>query len=90
METRDPIWDFMKERSKAKFDADRARFMQAAVAADDGLWVKHTDYHWSRMVAGKRLDYWPSRKKYQYAGRVLRGDVQKFIRSMEVPDGSPA
>jgi hypothetical protein len=84
METRDPIWDFMKKRARAKFDTDRARFMQAAVAVDDGLWAKHTDYHWSRMVAGKRLDYWPSRKKYQYDGRVFRGDVQKFIRAVEV------
>lgn len=76
---RDPIWDALKAHSKEKFDADRARFMQQAQSADDGGWTKHTEYHWSRTVAGQRLDYWPSRKKFQYAGRVMRGDVQRFI-----------
>ena len=30
MVTRDPIYDALKEHSKAKFDADRARFAQDA------------------------------------------------------------
>lgn len=76
---RDPLWDALKQHAKAKFDADRARFMAQAVAQDDGGWTKHTEHHWSRMVAGKRLDYWPSRKKYQFDGRVMRGDVARFI-----------
>lgn len=76
---RDPIWDAMKQHGKAKFDADRARFMEAAVVSDDGGWKKHTEHHWSRTVAGERLDYWPSRKKFQFKGVVRRGDVTKFI-----------
>lgn len=83
MTDRDPIWDAMKEHSKGKFDADRARFLEQAQATDDGGWTKHTEYHWSRTVAGHRLDYWPSRKKWQYQGQVRRGDVQKFIRQQE-------
>ena len=79
---RDPIWDALKQHSRQKFAADRAQFMAAAVAADDGGWTKHTEHHWSRTVAGQRLDYWPSRKKWQYAGRVERGDVQQFIRKV--------
>ena len=47
---------------------------------DDGGWVKHTEYHWARIVAGKRLDYWPSRSKFMYDGKVQRGDVMKFIK----------
>lgn len=80
---RDPIWDAMKLNSRAKFDADRAEFLARAIAGDDGGWTKHTEYHWSRMVAGKRLDYWPSRKKWQYAGHVQRGDVRAFILRQE-------
>lgn len=76
---RDPAWDALKQFSKGKFDADRQRFLSEAVAADDGGWVRHTQYHWSRMVAGSRLDYWPSRKKFQFCGRVMRGDVLAFI-----------
>ena len=80
MTDRDPIWDALKEHSKSKFDADRARFMDQAVRQDDGGWTKHTQHHWSRIIGGKRLDYWPSRKKWQYEGKVQRGDVQAFIR----------
>ena len=83
MNDRDPIWDALKAHSREKFDTDRARFMAAAIAGDDGHWTKHTEYHWSRTVVGQRLDYWPSRKKYQYAGRVMRGDVMAFIRKQE-------
>ena len=80
MSDRDPIWDALKAHSREKFNADRQRFMEAAVSADDGGWTKHTDYHWSRDLMGQRLNYWPSRKKYQLGGgKVMRGDVQKFI-----------
>lgn len=85
METhgRDDVWGAMKQHSKEKFDADRQRFMSDAVAVDDGKWQHHTEWHWSRQVAGKRLDYWPSRKKFQYDGVVRRGDVHKFISQLE-------
>lgn len=46
-------------------------------------WKKHTQYHWSRTLNGKRLDYWPSRNKFQYEGRVMCGDVEGFIRNRE-------
>lgn len=49
-------------------------------AANPEGWTIHTQYHWSRTLAGKRLDYWPSRNKFQYAGRVMTGDVHGFIR----------
>jgi len=79
---RDPIWDAMKAHSSEKFNADRAKFLAQAQAEDDGQWTKHTEYHWSREVKGKRLDYWPSRKKWQYQGKVRRGDVLAFIRRL--------
>lgn len=80
--TRDPIYDALKEHSKAKFDADRARFLADAATQDDGGWTKHTPHHWSRMVSGGRLDYWPSRRKFSFAGKVRRGDVMAFIRRL--------
>jgi hypothetical protein len=55
-----------KERSAAN--------LSAATAADDGGWTKHTPYHWSRQLAGKQLQYWPSAKKWQYAGKMAYGD----------------
>jgi hypothetical protein len=79
MSDRDPIWDALKAHSKSKFDSDRQRFMAQAKAADDGGWTKHTEHHWSRTINGNRLDYWPSRKKFMYGGKVQRGDVARFI-----------
>lgn len=83
MSDRDPIWDSLKARSKEKFDKDRKTFTDKAVAEDDGGWIKRTPYHWQRLVAGKLLDYWPSRSKFQYDGKVQRGDVAKFIKEIE-------
>jgi hypothetical protein len=80
---RDPIWDALKSHSKDKFNADRERFMAQAEADDDGNWTKHTQYHWSRYAGGDRVDYWPSRKKFQIAGKVMRGDVMKHVRKLE-------
>jgi hypothetical protein len=76
MGDRDPIWDALKEHSKAKFDADRAKALTEA--PDDGCWTKHTPYHWSRMIDGDRLDYWPSRSKWQFRGKVRRGNILNF------------
>ena len=81
--TRDPVWDALKKVSKEKFDADRKTFLESAVQNDDGGWVKHTQFHWSRMIQGKKLDYWPSRNKFQYEGKVRRGDVYTFIKRKE-------
>lgn len=52
--------------------------------ADRAGWTMHTEYHWSRILNGKRLDYWPSRNKFMYDGRVMCGDVNGFIRNREV------
>lgn len=87
MSERDEIWDALKECKKEKFDADRERFLEDAKRADDGGWKKHTEFHWSRMVNGERLDYWPGRKKFQYQGKVRRGDVEGFIRSLTAQGG---
>ncbi len=77
---RDEIWDIMKAHSKEKFAEDKARFLADAESADDGGWTKHTPFHWSRKVNGENLDYWPSRKKYQFKGKVRRG-VPSFAYS---------
>lgn len=77
---RDEIWDAMKQHSKEKFDGDRKRFMAEAIETDDGQWTKHTEFHWSRMVDGHKLDFWPSRKKWQYRGKIRRGNVYEFIK----------
>ena len=46
-------------------------------------WKEHSQFHWSRVVNGKRLDYWPTKNKFQYDNVVQTGDVNEFIRNME-------
>ena len=58
----------------------RDQFLNEAEADDGSGWAKHTRYHWARMLNGRHLQYWPSRKKFQYKGKVRRGDVLAFIR----------
>lgn len=86
MTDRDPIWDALKERSQNKFDADRERFLKQAMTDDDGGWTKHTPYHWSRSINGERMDYWPSRKKFQWRGKVMRG-LGAMYRAIEAAHG---
>lgn len=63
---------------------DKERKERNLAAADPTGWTKHTEYHWSRTVAGKKLNYWPSRNKFRYDnGKVMCGDVVGFIRNQE-------
>ena len=69
-------FDIMKKLNKDR----KKRNLESA--SKEG-WHIHTEYHWSRDLAGKRLDYWPSRNKFQYDGHVHAGDVVGFIRNRE-------
>lgn len=54
--------------------------------ADSTGWNVHTEYHWSRQLCGKRLDYWPSKSKFMYNSKVMTGNVNKFIASREAKE----
>ena len=41
--------------------------------ADPAGWTQHTEWHWSRMVGSKRLNWWPSGGKAQFDGRMVYG-----------------
>lgn len=70
---------YLKQKAKERRDNN----LKNAIINDDGKWTKHTTYHWSRFLNGKRLDYWASRNKFQYEGRIHTGDVLKFINKRE-------
>lgn len=48
-----------------------------------GRWTIHSEHHWSRTLLGRQLDYWPGRRKFMYAGRIMSGDVYTFIANIE-------
>lgn len=70
------VFNAMKQRNKRR----RAKNLQKA---DSAGWEVHTEYHWSRLLNGKKLDYWPSRNKFMYNGKVMTGDVMGYIRKRE-------
>ena len=73
--------DFRSNAFRAR-RVERNRRRQAALARADPVgWIIHTPYHWSRQLADKRLDYWPSAHKWRYDGRVMTGNVLEFINA---------
>ena len=73
--------DFRKFK---KFQKKRnAKNLEKAQKKDDGSWIKHTTYHWSKMLNNKKLDYWPSKNKWMYDGKVSQGDIQSFMNKRQ-------
>lgn len=67
---------FLKQLNKGR----KKRNLESA--SKEG-WNLHTEWHWSRTLNGKRLDYWPSKNKFQYGGKIMCGDVGGFIRKRQ-------
>ena len=50
--------------------------VQFSGSPDTGLeteWVKHTPYHWTCLLCGDKLQYWPTKNKWQWRGVVYDG-----------------
>lgn len=68
---------------------DKQSRQQNLEEADPNGWKIHTFWHWSKILNGHKLDYWPSKKKYMYRGKVKTGDVLEFIKRNTKPDDAP-
>ena len=75
------VFNIMREKDKERRERNLSK-------ANPEGWTIHTTYHWSRMLNGKKLQYWPSRNKFMYDGRVMCGDVEGFIRNREKGNAS--
>lgn len=73
------FYDDLKDYHRLRRESN----LKSANILDDGKWTKHTEYHWSRLLNGKRLDYWPSRNKFMYLSKVMTGNIQGFIKKRE-------
>jgi hypothetical protein len=68
-----------------------AERLRQARASDLPGWTKHTEYHWSRILKGLRLNWWPSTQKWSYGTQGNRphlhfgtqGDLLIFINERE-------
>lgn len=55
------------------------RVLRNMAAANPAGWTQHTPYHWSRYIDGKKLDYWPSKRKWMFNGKVEVGNIDEFM-----------
>lgn len=46
-------------------------------------WHKFSETHWRYTLNGKPLDFWPGPAKWQYEGRINRGNVYEFVTRRE-------
>ena len=74
----------MGEIFRAQRDLDKQRKKRNLESANPDGWNKHTEWHWYRFLDGCKLDYWPSRNKFQYKGRLMTGDVAGFIKNRDI------
>jgi len=78
-------WDEYKRQVKVdNLAAATTQFSAWEGAMPD--WTRHTEYHWSRPLAGARMDYWPSTGKWRWRGKTYRGtpyDTARFIAKRE-------
>lgn len=49
-------------------------------------WTEHEPWHWTAMLNGERIDYWPTKKKWRYEGEIQTGDIVKFVKT-QTKDG---
>ena len=55
---------------KAATKVHRAEMLEQA---DTTGWTRHTEYHFSRVFSGERIEWWPSGGKAKYKGSMVYG-----------------
>jgi hypothetical protein len=64
---------------KLKRELAREEWHKKWVGGELPGWLRHHDTHYSTMLLGFRLDYWPGPKKWRWKKKTSFGDVMKFI-----------
>jgi hypothetical protein len=66
---------------KALNKARRAKNYDRALVIQP-IFTVHTQWHWSIMVNGKKLDYWPSSSRWHYDGKSFNGTPENLMKFM--------
>lgn len=61
------------EMFAAQREATRQHRAEMLAKADTEGWHQHTEWHYSRTFAGKRMDWWPSGGKARFDGKMIYG-----------------
>ena len=79
--------EFKKQAKEDRHGAAQAVFFDAWQGPPMPGWTRHTPYHWSRVLCGERLDYWPSTGKWIWRGKKHHGtpyDTANFIAKRDI------
>lgn len=79
--------DLSEDFKFLRFLNKQRRAENLANATFEGF-TKHTDYHYSRLLYGTILDYWPTKNKWCWNDKIYHGDVHKFINKRLNKQGS--
>jgi hypothetical protein len=64
------------EYFRAMRDAARDERAKALDDADTKGWTQHTPYHFSRIVDGQKIDWWPGVQKARWRKKMFYGEEQ--------------
>ena len=56
----------------------RGKHLLTAEKTFEGF-IKHTEWHWSMMLDGDRLDYWPTSCRWRWRDKTTRGDANNLV-----------
>lgn len=53
-------------------------------------WIVHGPYHWGRWIkctdgVERKLDFWPSKDKWMFGGRVRVGGLDSWLEGLGLP-----
>jgi hypothetical protein len=83
MSDTETMGDFYREWEAEKKRRREENLKEAEQQRDEG-WTVHSEFHWSRVLCGDKLDYWPSRNKFRWRDKThVGGNVKGFIRNRE-------
>ena len=74
----------MGDTFRALSESTKEKKARQLAESDTSGFVHHSLHHHSKMVAGDRLDWWPSTRRWTYRGELHFGDqtaLHGFIRN---------
>ncbi len=71
------VFSVMKQNAKEH----RAKMLERA---NTNGWDKHTEYHFSRIFNGERIEWWPSGGKAKFKGKMIYGHTRVNARIAEL------
>lgn len=71
------MYKALRQNEQASRELQRVENLRNHTSTD---WIQHTPYHWGRWVDGKKLDFWPSRDKWMYDGKVRVGGLADWLK----------